>query len=168
MSQWWIHALTWGSAAALVSGAVLVAALFVAPYAFLHDYPDDVQEAAREPSLAEKRLGLAAGLVFFLTLLATLFAVAATWGAQHPDASYLSLAAMALVGMVLFSVVDTVIVDWVVVNRLRPARVILPGTEHCAGWRDDAFHVKGVLAPKAVAAQVALSGAIAGVAFLIT
>ncbi|WFP16624.1 hypothetical protein [Citricoccus muralis] len=38
-ADWWAHALSWGGLVAMVSGAVLIATLFFAPYELLSDYP---------------------------------------------------------------------------------------------------------------------------------
>lgn len=54
-AQWWGHALTYGTIAVLLSGAVLLAVLFLTPYALIDDYPEDIRQAAPSPTAGQKR-----------------------------------------------------------------------------------------------------------------
>lgn len=49
-ADWWAHTLGWGSIAALVCAAVLIAVEFAAPYAFLDDHPADIRERVPRPT----------------------------------------------------------------------------------------------------------------------
>lgn len=110
--EWWAHSFGWGSLAALACGAVLIAVEFIAPYAFLNDYPADIRERAPKPTPMQRRTGNIGGLVFVLTLFAGVSSVVWAWGATHPDAGFVELALMALVVFVLFAIFDIVVIDW--------------------------------------------------------
>ncbi len=159
-AEWWSHALGWGSVAAVASGLVLAAVLFLAPYAFLDDYPADIRECAPRPTPAQKRAGTIGGIVFLIVLIAGLGGVVAAWGTAHPDAGFLDLALMALVVMGLFVVLDIVVIDWLIICTWRPRRLVYPGTEDCEGWSDYAFHVREQCRPRAIAVLLAISALI--------
>jgi len=159
-AEWWAHALGWSAAGSLAAGLVLVAVVPLAPYGFLHDFPEDVQEAAAEPTPAQRRAGAVGGAVFLAVLLAVPVAVPLGWGLTHPGAPWWSLTAMAVVALAVFTAFDTVVVDWLVICRLRPSFLVLPGTEHCAGWSDYRFHLREVLRPRALALFPVLGGAV--------
>lgn len=161
--DWWAHVLGWSAAGSAVAAAVLLAVLAYAPYGFLHDFPDDIREAAAPPTPAQRRAGIVGGAVFMLTLLAALATPPITWGLAHPDTSWWSLSAMAVVGLAVFALVDLVIIDWLVICSLRPRVLLLTGTGHCAGWSDYGFHLRETLRPRALA-LFPLFGAVIGTA----
>lgn len=66
--------------------------------------------------------------------------------------------------MVAFSLIDLVVVDWLVICWWRPRWVVIPGTEDCEGWNDYGFHLRALLTPKGVGANLLLPGPIAVVA----
>lgn len=137
----------WGSAAALAAGGVLLAVLRIAPYAFLHHYPQDIRRRAAEPTPAQRRAGRFGGLVVLIALLATVSAVVFSWGAMHPTAGLGELMLMALVAISLFVLVDIVLIDWLVICTWRPRAIVLPGTEDCPGWHDYGHHVREQFRP---------------------
>lgn len=166
--DWWLHALVWSSAGSAVASVVLLTILFLAPYGFLHDYPEDVREAAAPPTPAQRRAGTVGGAVFMFVLLAALTTPSVMWGLAHPDASWWSLAAMVVVALAVFALADLVVIDWLVICGLRPRALILPGTEQCAGWGDYDFHLREALRPRALA-LFPLFGAVLGtVAWVVT
>ena len=55
---------------------------------------------------------------------------------------------------VMFALFDMFIIDWLVICTWRPQRLVFPGTEDCAGWRDYGFHVKEQLRPRGILALV--------------
>lgn len=153
-SAWWEHTLSVGLIAVLVAGLVLLAVLFFSPYALIHDYPEDIQKAAPQPTAAQKRVGNIAGAVFFVVLMLSMASAAWLWSAEHPDASFLDLALMTFAVAVMFALFDMFIIDWLVICTWRPQRLVFPGTEDCAGWRDYGFHVKEQLRPRGILALV--------------
>ena len=159
-AQWWGHTLTYGSIAVLLSGAVLLAVLFLTPYALIDDYPEDIRQAAPSPTAGQKRAGVISGIVFVLVLFASITGVVWAWGAQHPEASYLELALMTYLLSVMFALFDLVIIDWLIICTWRPKTLVYPGTEYCEGWRDYGFHVKEQLQPKALLVLVGASAVI--------
>lgn len=142
MREWWLYAACWGSLAALASAVVLIAVVFVAPYAFLSDYPADIRSRAPVPTRAQRRLGTIGGLLFVLSLLGAVGGVLWGWQISHPGAGFIELALMAFVVLVIFAVLDIVVVDWLIICTWRPRRLVYPGTEECFGWRDYGFHVR--------------------------
>lgn len=160
-AAWWAHTIGWGSAVALGCGAVLLAVVFAVPTAFLADYPADIRQGAASPGPGRRRAGLAGGLVFLLCLLAGAGGVTFAWGRADPQAGFVELWGTALAVLVLFAVVDVLLVDWLVICTLRPRRIVLPGTEGCAGWRDYGFHLREQLRPRALVALLMMSGAVA-------
>ncbi len=64
----------------------------------------------------------------------------------------------------VFNLFDLVVLDWLVFMRLRPLRVVIPGTEGMAGNDDFRFHLRGFL--KGTLGISVLSLAIAGASLL--
>lgn len=159
-AQWWGHALTYGSIAVLLSGAMLLVVLFLTPDALIDDYPEDIRQAAPSPTAGQKRAGLISGIVFVIVLFSSITGVVWAWGAQHPQASYLELALITFVLSVMFALFDLIIIDWLIICTWRPKALVYPGTEDCAGWRDYGFHVKEQLQPKALLVLVGASSVI--------
>lgn len=164
-SEWWAHVLTWGSAAVLLSGATLVTVMFIAPYAFLKDYPGDIRERAPKPSRAQQRAGRWGSAGFLLVLIGTIGGTVYGWGAVRPGVGYPELALMALALNVMFALLDVIVVDWLIICTVRPGRLIYPGTEDCTGWSDYRFHLAEQLRPVGVGVLIAGSAGIGLVAW---
>lgn len=124
VAEWWTHTLGFGLLASVACGAVLIAVEFLAPYAFLNDYPEDIRRAAPQPSPAQRRAGIVGGMVFVISLLGSIGGVVWMWGATHPDAGFIELALMALVVSAMFAAFDILIVDWLIICTWRPRRVV--------------------------------------------
>ncbi|MDO5508907.1 MAG: hypothetical protein Q4F64_11310 [Corynebacterium casei] len=159
-AQWWGHALTYGSIAVLLSGAMLLVVFFLTPDALIDDYPEDIRQAAPSPTAGQKRAGLISGIVFVIVLFSSITGAVWAWGAQHPQASYLELALITFVLSVMFALFDLIIIDWLIICTWRPKALVYPGTEDRAGWRDYGFHVKEQLQPKALLVLVGASSVI--------
>ncbi len=69
LAQWMAHALGFGLLATVACGIVLITVQFLAPYAFLSDYPEDIREAAPEPTPTQKHAGTIGGIVFVIALI---------------------------------------------------------------------------------------------------
>ncbi|MBO1901990.1 hypothetical protein J4H92_08520 [Leucobacter weissii] len=160
-SEWWAHALGFGLLVTVVCGAVLIAVEFLAPYAFLDDYPEDIRRRAPAPTAAQRRAGVIGGIVFVIALICGIGGVVWSWGRLRPEAGFLELALMALVVGALFVLFDVLIIDWLIICTWRPGRLVYPGTEDCEGWGDYGFHVREQLRPRALAVLV-LSSAVIG------
>ena len=116
------------------------------PWEMLHDYPEDVRKASTlpEPTGKQKRnakvfSGIGAIIIFgaliafglfrfftesigFITLFCFLFIIAMSW-----------------------NVMDLMVMDWLLVCTVRPAWLIIPGTENCSSYNDYGYHFKGFL-----------------------
>lgn len=167
-AQWWTHALGVGTLSALGAGTVLITVLLATPYTFLKDAPEDIREHAAEPNRTQQRAATATGLAFIIAFAVALGTPAWTWTMKHPDTSYWSLALMALTTSILFAIIDILIIDWLIICTLRPKRIVYPGTENCAGWRDYSYHVKEQLRPRGIAALAISSAIVALVVWLFT
>ena len=133
------------------------------PWEMLHDYPEDVRRASTlpEPTGKQKRnakifSGIGSIIIFgalilfgllrfhaeradFLTLLWFLFIIAMSWNvidllvmesrAPRPQAPR----------------APRTEVDWLLVCTVRPAWLIIPGTENCSSYSDYGPHFKGFL-----------------------
>lgn len=166
--DYWAHALGWGGVAAAGVGGVLIVVLVVAPFAFLSDYPEDIRRAAHAPTPGQRRAGVTGGIVFMIVLLASLGAVVFSWGMAHPGAGFFELALMAMVAIILFVVVDLLVVDWLVICTWRPRAILVPGTEHCAGWRDRSHHFREQFRPRGLIVLLAGSGLLGLAAWWLT
>lgn len=166
--DWWAHALGWGAVATAGVGAVLICVILLAPYTFFHDYPADIRGAAQAPTASQRRAGQIGGTVFMVTVLVATGAVPVTWGLSHPDAGFPELTLTALVVTLMFALFDILVVDWLVICTLRPSRIVYPGTEHCAGWRDYRFHVTDQLSPRGIAALAGITLVLGTVAWAVT
>lgn len=165
--EWWSHTFGWGSLAVLACGAVLVSVEFAAPYAFLNDYPADIRERAPEPTAPQRRAGVVGGIAFVSSLIAGIGGVVWAWGAAHPGTGFVELALMALAIVLQFAILDLVI-DWLIICTWRPRRLVYPGTEDCAGWRDYRFHLVEQLRPRALLVLLAASALIGLVVWWLT
>src|SRR5690606_4592888 len=96
-AEWWAHALGWSAAGRLAAGLALAAGAPRAPYGCLHDFPEAGQEAAAEPTPAQRRAGAVGGAGFLAVLVAVRRAVPLGGGLTHPGAPWWSLTAMAVV-----------------------------------------------------------------------
>ena len=116
------------------------------PWEMLHDYPEDVRKASTlpEPTRKQKRnakifSGIGSIIIFgaliafgllrfceervgFVTLFWFLFIIAMSW-----------------------NVFDLLVMDWLLVCTVRPAWLVIPGTENCSSYNDYGHHFKGFL-----------------------
>ena len=140
--------------------------------AFATDYPPDIQQALRDLpqpafSRAERIRSAFIGPAFLLALLGAV--VWATWQRLNANPAYGFGQAylMALAVFAAFAVIDLLFVDWLVICRLRPAGIVIPGTEGCAGWSDYRFHLREQFSVKGLAALVVVPALVAGVVVLL-
>lgn len=160
MSPLLLHALVWG----LVLSAYMTAALFVLARIdlamWVNDYPPDIRERFGPISPASRRRGLLLGVPAMAVGLAV--AVIGTLRAGGGEAlGFGALFLHMFVVISVFNLVDLVVLDWLIFVRLRPGFLVLPGTEDCAGYDDDAFHFNAFL--KGTALITVLSAIVARV-----
>ena len=137
-----VEGLVWS---ALWAVFVLLLIVFF-PWLIEHDYPPDVRACAHipPPAPAQKHRGIAVTVVCCIILIGTLAAA----GLVHYGAAPVSFGVLFLhlwIICFMWNVVDLLILDWLVVCTVTPKWMVLPGTQHCKGYRDYRFHFTGFL-----------------------
>lgn len=162
MTELIVHALIWG----LILSAYMTTAIFALARIdlamWLNDYPPDIRERYGPMSPESRRRGLLLGVPAMAIGLAV--AVGGTLRASAGAAGPLGFGGLFLhlfVVLSVFNAIDLVVLDWLVFVRIRPRFLVLPGTEDCAGYDDDAFHLRAFL--KGTALITVLSALVAGV-----
>jgi len=156
-----LHALMWGLILSAYMTAVIFALARIDLAMWLNDYPPDIRERYGPMSPESRRRGLLLGIPAMAIGLAV--AVVGTLQASAGAVEPLGFGGLFLhlfVVMTVFNVIDLVVLDWLVFVRIRPRFLVLPGTEDCAGYDDDAFHLRAFL--KGTALITALSALVAG------
>lgn len=116
------------------------------PWLIEHDYPPDIREAAHTPAPTprQKRKGNIFTIISYIVLIGTLIFL----GLIHYIESPVSFGVVFLhiwIICFMWNVVDLLIVDWLIVCKITPKWMMISGTEHCRGWKDYGFHLKGFL-----------------------
>jgi len=154
-----LHALAWGLALSAYMTAVIFVLARIDLTMWLNDYPPDVRERFGPMSAESRRRGYLLGLPAMAAGLAiAVIGTLRAGGGEEPlgfGASFLHM----FVVMTVFNLVDLIVLDWLVFVRIRPRFLVLPGTEDCVGYDDDAFHfvafLKGTVLITVLSALVA-------------
>lgn len=141
MSDLLLHALRSGLALSLYLGVAFVALSLLDPEMWLGDYPPDIREAWGPMSPAARRRKWLLGVPVFALALA-LVVLATRQIAAVPPPSFGAVWLHTFVMLSVFNLVDLLVIDWLLFVRIRPAFVVLPGTEGMAGYDDYAFHAR--------------------------
>jgi len=155
-----LHAALWGLAYATTMSVTFAALLFWDPEIWLGDYPPDVRERFGEPSSRAQRRKRLVRIPVLALLLAFPCLALLTWAELSPaPLGFVEAFTVPFVVVQVFNLVDLVILDWLLFVRIRPRRLVLPGTADCAGYDDDAFHavasLKGLVASIPICALIA-------------
>ena len=135
------NALLYGVALSLVLGAIMAISLALAPDMWVGDYPPDIRARYGLMSPRGARLRPFIAIPFFLAILVVpLLALSSLESVPFTPAL-----ASSFVVLLTFNLFDLLIADWLIFCTLRPSRIILPGTEGMAGYRDYRFHFIGFL-----------------------
>ena len=140
------EALFYGLVLSLVLAAILAASFhFAPPEMWVGDYPPDIRErfGPMGPRAARARWFVA--IPFFVAAVAVPLLALADLAGQVWPLSFLAAFATSFVVLLTFNLFDLLILDWLVFCTLRPRRMVLPGTEGMAGYRDYRFHFVGFL-----------------------
>jgi len=141
-----LNALMYGVLLSLGLGAVLLLSFAIAPDMWLGDYPPEVQQAYGPMSAKGRRYRPLVGILFFGTVFAI---VALSFGALRDggpaDPSFVEYFLTSFVILMVFNLFDLLIVDWLIFVKIQPKRIVLPGTEGMAGYKDYGFHFRGFL-----------------------
>jgi hypothetical protein len=153
--------LTYGLSAGLmlsvVLSALIITSLLVNPEIWVDDYPPDIK--ARFGPIGDKarRQRRWVAVPFFLAMPALLAAyLPGLSDALGGAPSFWQLLVYSFIAMEVFNLVDLLILDWLFFVRIQPSRIILPGTEGLAGYKDYGFHLRGFLLGNLLVAVVSL------------
>lgn len=163
-----IHGVLWGL---IFSAVFCVATLIIAridAVMLLNDYPPDIRLKYGPMSAATRRRASLAGLPLLASLLAVivfaLLQLRRIAGELTPLNTFIALVVM----LELWNLADLLVLDWAILLGLKPAFMILPGTEGMPGYRDYAFHwrkfLKGI--PLTLVLSVVIAALALGVEFL--
>ncbi|WP_022762466.1 hypothetical protein [Butyrivibrio sp. AD3002] len=136
------------------------------PWELLHDYPEDIKEAATLPEPTDKQkkqAKLVCGIIC-LVIFGSLLAFGLTKFASAQTTFLMVLVYVFIVGMI-WNAIDLLVMDWILVCSITPKIVVIEGTEGCKGYKDYMFHFKGFFIGCAYTAIMAIvfSGIIYGI-----
>ncbi len=116
------------------------------PWEMLHDYPEDVRRASAlaEPTGKQKRnarifSGIGSIIIFGALILFGLLRFRAE------RAGFITLFRFLFIIAMSWNVIDLLVMDWLLVCTVRPAWLIIPGTENCSSYSDYGYHFRGFL-----------------------
>lgn len=160
------HGLIFGLVLSFLSGILIVTSLYLNPEMWLDDYPPDIKKRFGAMSEKAKRQRLLVSVLFLLMLLGIpVLALVRLWQVHGIQPLLAEAFLVTFVAWSVFNLVDLLVIDWLLIVRIRPARIVLPGTEGMPGYRDYGFHARGFL--KGIVASVAVSLIVAAIAALI-
>jgi hypothetical protein len=91
-------------------------------------------------------MSLAVGVPFLTILVAVPFLSTWTLKATHPQSTtFVHLFFHAFGVVFFFNLFDWLLLDWLVFCTLTPRRVVIPGTEGMAGYKDYGHHFRAFL-----------------------
>lgn len=135
--------LVHGAVLSVLASLVVMSAVLFNPRFALKDLPRDIRESA--PPLTRRETLQAS--VFFLLFLALLVGipVLSALGLEAEAGAGVSFGALFIhiLGVLLvFFVVDLVVLDWLIYCTITPRRLVIPGTEGMAGYKDYGHHLR--------------------------
>lgn len=151
------HSLVYGGLLSLLTGSLFIGLGLLNPEIWVNDYPPDIRKKYGPAGSRAKRLRNLASIPL-LAIWLGLFALSTVRLAQANagQLGFLEVALHVFLMLLVFNLVDLLVLDWLIFVTLRPARIVLPGTEGMAGYRDYAFHLRAFLKGLAGAALVAV------------
>jgi hypothetical protein len=137
-------ALICGLVLSIVLTTIATVSAVIAPDMWVGDYPPDIKEKSGPMSPRAARLRPYVAVLFFIPVLALpilgLYLLSSTGLRPFPAALVYSVTAL-----LVFNVFDLLVLDWLLFCTIQPRRMVLPGTEGMAGYRDYRFHFIGFL-----------------------
>ncbi|MEJ2311856.1 MAG: hypothetical protein P8Y21_01535 [Gemmatimonadales bacterium] len=135
--------LAHGVLLSVLASLVLISAVTFNPRFALKDLPRDIRESV--PPLTRRETVQA--LIFFLPFMALVIGipVLSALGLEAHGAADVSFAArfVHILGVLfVFFVVDLVVLDWLIYCTITPNRLVIPGTEGMAGYKDYRHHLR--------------------------
>ncbi len=135
--------LAHGALLSVLASLVLMGAVTFNPRFALKDLPRDIRESV--PPLTRRETLQA--LFFFIPFMALLVGipVMSALGLEAEgavDVSFGVLFAHIIGVLFVFFIVDLVVLDWLIYCTITPGRLVIPGTEGLAGYKDYVHHLR--------------------------
>ncbi len=157
LSDLFRHALLFGALLTVGLAALMLASFVLAPDMWVGDYPSDIRRAYGEMSRRGRRLRPMIGVLFFGWVLIVVGLAALRLRDLAPaDPGFWAYALVTFVTLMTFNTFDLLIADWLLFVAIQPRRIVLPGTEGLAGYKDYAFHFRGFLVGTLLSAAAGL------------
>ena len=116
------------------------------PWEMLHDYLEDVRKASTlpVPDKEQKRKariisGIGSVIIFGALIVFGLLQFHAE------KTGFMSLFCFLFIIAMSWNVIDLLVMDFLLACTLRPAWLIIPGTENCSSYGDYGYHFRGFL-----------------------
>lgn len=139
------NALLYGLALSLILGAIMAISLVLAPDMWVGDYPPDIRARVGPMSPKGTRLRPFIAIPFFIAIFVLPVLALSSLSRRVGTVPLTPALASSFIVFLTFNLFDLLIADWLIFCTLRPSRMILPGTEGMAGYRDYRFHFIGFL-----------------------
>lgn len=126
------------------------------PEIWLNDYPPDVKAKYGAMSTKAKRQGYLLALPLFIIMIGGVIWSTVRLRQQKGGSLSFSEAYRHTVGMIFsFWSFDLLVIDWLIGVTWTPSRIVLPGTEGMAGYKDYGLHLRAHLRAAPALALVA-------------
>jgi len=139
------NALLYGLALSLILGALMAISLALAPDMWVGDAPPDIRAKYGPMSPRGDRLRPFIAIPFFIAIFVLPVMALSSLASRAGSVAFTPALASTFIVFLTFNLFDLLIADWLIFCTIRPARIILPGTEGMAGYRDYRFHFIGFL-----------------------
>lgn len=159
------HSLTFGAILSTLLTALFLALFLISPASWVNDYPPDIREKFGEMDAAARRWRSIAAIPTLVIMLGVpIWSVTRLVALAGPGVAFWQVAFSVFIVATTFNLIDLVILDWLIFVTWQPRRIVLPGTEGMAGYKDFRFHLEASL--KGQIGIVAVSLVFAGVTML--
>ena len=139
------NGLLYGIVLSILLGLTILISFSINPEIWVGDYPPDIKAAytpVRSDTKRHKRIASLAFLIFLVgVLILSILQLNRLLGVLTFTAVFLS----AFCTLLVFNIFDLLILDWLIFNTLQPKKIVLPGTEGMAGYKNYGFHFRGFL-----------------------
>ena len=150
----------------LIPTIILIVVIAVSPETFRTDWPADIQRHMAKPTDTAKSRAIIGGVVFLFILLGAVL-LSSILFAMTVDPNFWWLLLSTILASFTFLVLDLVVVDWLVICWWQPKWILIPGTEHCAGWKDYGFHARVLAQPKVIVVNLLIPLIITAIVWLV-
>jgi hypothetical protein len=140
------HSLTYGAILSVLLIFTFLALFLISPASWVHDYPPDIKAAFGEMDARSRQWQRIAVIPTLLIMFGVpIWSVVRLADIGGPALTFWDVALSVFIVATTFNLVDLVILDWLVFVTWQPKRIVLPGTEGLAGYKDYGFHLKASL-----------------------